>query len=302
MTVLGAVFLGALAGIGLLTVGLGFQRKLPPEERARRRRETQGTRDEARKALAGNLSQIALAAALGLGGWYITGWPVMGLLGALAGFAGPRMFSAPKKRAAITDEIEAYSQWAEQIRDLVRASGSLFEAVGLSAENAPERLRPKVMNMTLLARTLGLPAALDWFAGEMRSPFADRLVLGMKIAWDSGARVSEAFESTARGMRAEVDMRRRNEVANRRAWTQVTSILLVTIIATGFMFLFNRDFFEPFGTTLGQGILLAAGLLILGNVFWVVKLSESGAPARLMSNDGARGTAGAPGPQAAEHP
>ena len=140
--------------------------------------------------------------------------------------------------------------------------------------------------MASIARTLGLPAALDWFAAEMDSPFADRLVLGMKIAWDSGARVSEAFESTARAMRAEVEMRRRNEVANARAWTQVVSIIGVTVVSALFMFVFNKEFFDPFGSVIGQAVLLAVGVLIFGNVFWVLKLSESGVPVRLLSSEG----------------
>ena len=286
-----AILLGALAGIGLLTLALGFRRKRPQEEAVRLRKfRAKGSRAQAREALVERMLQLVLAAALGLGGWYITGWPVAGLLGAAAGYMGPAMLQAPRRRQAITDEIEAYSQWAEQVRDLVGASGSLFEAISLSADNAPTRLRPAVINMAALARTMGLPHALDWFAAEMRSPFADRLVLGMKIAWDSGARVTEAFESTARGMRNEVEMRRRNEVANNRAWTQVVSILFVTIIAVGFMFVFNRGFFDPFGTTIGQVVLLAVGVLIFGNVFWVLKLSESGVPIRLLTTGPAEGT------------
>ena len=281
------ILLGALAGIGLLTVALAFRPKPPkdPEQERLRKFRAKGTRAEARKALADRMLQLVLAVALGLGGWWVTGWAAAGLVGAMAGWAGPLMFQAPRKRHAVTDEIEAYSQWAEQVRDLVGASGSLFEAVVLSADNAPERLRPAVLNMAALARTLGLPHALDWFAAEMRSPFADRLVLGMKIAWDSGARVTEAFESTARGMRNEVEMRRRNEVANSRAWTQVTAILFVTILSVGFMFVFSRGFFEPFGTLIGQVVLLAAGILIFGCVFWVLKLSESGVPIRLLSTE-----------------
>ena len=292
MTAFLVVFLGALAGVGLLTIALGFQRKPPDDEEQARLKKfrAKGTREEARKLLAERMLQLVLAALLGLGGWYVTGWPAAGLLGAMAGYTGPLILQAPRKRQAVTDEIEAYSQWAEQVRDLVGASGSLFEAVTLSAENAPERLRPAVMNMTALARTLGLPHALDWFAAEMRSPFADRLVLGMKIAWDSGARVTEAFESTARGMRNEVEMRRRNEVANSRAWTQVMAILFVTIVSVGFMFIINRGFFEPFGTTTGQAVLLAVGILIFGNVFWVVKLSETGVPIRLLSIDTPEGS------------
>ena len=287
MTALLVIFLGALGGIGLLTLGLGFQRKPPKDEEQVRLRKfrAKGTRTEARKALADRMSQLVLAFLLALAGWYVTGWLAAAVLGAMAGYVGPLMVQGPKKRRDATDEIEAYSQWAEQVRDLVGASGSLFEAVTLSAANAPSKLRPAVVNMAALARTLGLPHALDWFAAEMRSPFADRLVLGMKIAWDSGARVTEAFESTARGMRTEVEMRRRNEVANSRAWTQVVAILFVTIISVGFMFVFNRGFFEPFGSTIGQTVLLAIGVLIFGNVFWVLKLSESGVPIRLLSAD-----------------
>ncbi len=207
-----------------------------------------------------------------------------GLLGATAGVMGPVMWRAPRKRRDFTDEIEAYSQWTEQIRDLVAASGSLFEAVTLSAEQAPPRLRPKVARMASIARAVGLPAALDWFAAEMKSPFADRLVLGMKIAWDSGARVSEAFESTARAMRAEVEMRRRNEVANARTWTQVVSIVGVTVGSVLLMFVFNKGFFDPFGSTVGQAVLAAVGVLIFGNVYWVLKLSESGVPVRLLAS------------------
>ena len=231
------------------------------------------------------LAMAGLSAALGFGAWYATGWLAAAVIGMVAGVMWPIMFRAPRKRRDFTDEIEAYSQWTEQVRDLVAASGSLFEAVSLSSEQAPPRLRPQVLQMASIARTLGLPPALDWFAAEMESPFADRLVLGMKIAWDSGARVSEAFESTARSMRIEVDMRRRHEVANARAWTQVVSIVGVTVVSVVFMFALNKEFFDPFGSTIGQAVLLAVGALIFGNIYWVLKLSESGIPVRLLSSD-----------------
>ena len=232
------------------------------------------------------LAMMGLGAVLAFGAWYATGWVVAALIGLTSGVMGPIMWRAPRKRREFTNEIEAYSQWTEQIRDLVAASGSLFEAVTLSADQAPTRLRPKVVQMASIARTLGLPAGLDWFAAEMDSPFADRLVLGMKIAWDSGARVSEAFESTARAMRAEVDMRRRNEVANARAWTQVISMVGVTVGSVLFMFVFNKEFFDPFGSAVGQATLLAVGVLIFGNIYWVLKLSELGIPVRLLAPGG----------------
>ncbi len=286
MVPLAAVLFGALAGVGLFATVLGLQLRPVPEKRHRLRQfRAQATRIELSSSTNDTLAMIGLAAVLALGAWYATGWLAAGVIGATAGVMGPMMFRAPRRRREFTDEIEAYSQWTEQIRDLVAASGSLFEAVTLSADQAPSRLRPQVVQMASIARTLGLPAALDWFAAEMDSPFADRLVLGMKIAWDSGARVSEAFESTARAMRSEVDMRRRNEVANARAWTQVVSMIGVTVVSVLFMFVFNKGFFDPFGSVIGQTILLAVGVLIFGNIYWVLKLSESGAPVRLLASD-----------------
>ena len=287
MVPLAAVVFGALAAAGLFAAVLGLQKRPVREKQSRLRKfRSQAARIELPSSANDTLAMIGLAAVLAFGAWYATGWLAAGLIGATTGAMGPMIFRAPRKRRAFTDEVEAYSQWTEQIRDLVAASGSLFEAVTLSAGQAPSLLRPKVAQMASIARTLGLPPALDWFAAEMDSPFADRLVLGMKIAWDSGARVSEAFDSTARAMRAEVEMRRRNEVANARAWTQVISMVGVTVVSVLFMFVLNKEFFDPFGSVIGQAVLLAVGVLIFGNIYWVLKLSESGIPVRLLASDG----------------
>ena len=116
----------------------------------------------------------------------------------------------------------------------------------------------------------------------MKSPYADRLVLGMNIAWDSGARITEAFESVSHAMRTEVEMRRRNEVANARTWTQVVSITGITVVSVVLMFTFNRGFFDPFGSVVGQVVLLSVAIMIFGNILWVLKLSASGTPVRLL--------------------
>ena len=286
MIALAAVGLGALAGVGVFTAVMGLQARPERDARARLRDfQARAASVELSSSTNENLLMAGLGAAFGFGAWYATGWVVAGLLGAAGGVMGPIMYRAPRKRQEFIAEIEAYSQWTEQVRDLVSASGSLFEAVTLSADQAPMQLRPKVVEMSLMARTVGLPPALDWFAAQMKSPFADRLVLGMKIAWDSGARVSEAFDDTAKAMRAEVEMRRRNEVANARSWTQVVSMVGITVGSVLLMFVFNKGFFDPFGSVIGQTILFAVGAMILGNVFWVMKLSQSGVPVRLLATD-----------------
>ena len=278
-----SVVLGALAGLGATTLFIGL-RKQPARVSRQRLRQFRSKKLEAgvSNVDAALLLGTGLAVLLALGTWYATGWPVGALIGAGAGLIAPKMFAVPRQRRAVADEIEAYSQWTEQIRDLVAASGSLFEAITLSAPSSPPMLRPHVTQLASLAGTVGLTPALDWFAAQMKSPYADRLVLGMNIAWDSGARISEAFESVSRAMRNEVEMRRRNEVANARTWTQVVSITGITVVSVVLMFAFNRGFFDPFGTLVGQIILLAVAAMIFGNILWVLKLSASGIPVRLL--------------------
>ncbi len=282
-----AVGLGVVVAVAATTILAGL-RRVPERSRMARlatfraKSMSAGRSEKASRLLIAG----ALAVLLGAGAWYATRWPVAALIGAAAGITVPEIFAAPRRRRAVADEIEAYSQWTEQLRDLVAASGSLFEAVALSVPSSPPLLRPHVAQMVSLAGTVGLKPALNWFAAHMASPYADRLVLGMVIAWESGAQVTEAFDTTARSMRTEVEMRRRNEVANARVWTQVMSILGITAVSVVGMFVINSGFFEPFASTLGQVVLAAVGLLIFGNVAWVIKLSASGGPVRLLDAGG----------------
>ena len=65
-----AILLGALAGVGLLTLALGFRRKRPQEETFRLRKfRAKGMRADVRKAVAERMLQLVLAALLGLGSW-----------------------------------------------------------------------------------------------------------------------------------------------------------------------------------------------------------------------------------------
>ena len=283
MRSLASLAFGAFAGLGVVMLLVGM-RKRPVRARALRLRSFRSKDLYARASVVNRqlLGSVGLAALLAFGAWVATGWLAAALIGGAAGYVTPKMLVVPRQRRAVADEIEAYSQWTEQLRDLVAASGSLLEALTLSAPSAPLLLRRQVAQMVSLAATVGLKPALDWFAAQMRSPYADRLVLGINISWDSGARISEAFESTARAMRNEVEMRRRNEVANARVWTQVISITGITVVSVVLMFAFNRSFFDPFGTLVGQFVLLAVGAMIFGNILWVLQLAATGTPVRLL--------------------
>ena len=296
-----AVVYGLTAALGILVLALGC-RRVPKRSGPRLQKfRSKSMRRELSNISTEHMVALGLAGALGFGAYVATGWPVAALVGAAAGALAPKMYLAPKQRQAAADEIEAYAQWTDQLRDLVAASGSIYEAVQMSAPSSPPTLRPHVTQMVSLAATVGLRPAMSWFAAQMESPYADRLMLGMAIAWESGSRVTESFDSTAKAMRAEVEARRRNEVSTARTWTQVLAILGITVVSVVGMFTLNRGFFDPFGTPLGQMILLVVGVLIFGNVLWVLKLAGKDSSVRLLDASGLPGVeeGAVPSPQQA---
>ena len=136
-----AIVFGGCFGLGIFLVAVGFTRKPPaaadsPAKQKLKKFKAKGPKTDLQTQITENVTQIALAAGLAAGGWLLTGWYAAAATGLVAGWAGPRIVQAPVKRRQRTEEIEAYSQWAEQIRDLVGVSGSLFEAVTLSSINA----------------------------------------------------------------------------------------------------------------------------------------------------------------------
>lgn len=246
----------AVTLLGLLGVGL------PP--RARRRR----------RVLAG------AAVAATTVGWLVTGWPVGGLIAGLAAVGVPWLVTAGAAEREMIARLEAVEVWTRRLADLVRTGHGLVSAIVTSGRTAPAAIDGPVADLAAGLRAGADPqTALDVFADALADAKADEVIAALKLhAGDRGQRLSDVLTSVAASASAEVVMRR--GVAAKRAEPRFVTRFMTGLIAVVLVVVFtNTTYAKPYGTVVGQLVLLAAILLLVGMLAWIRTLSQ---PARVV--------------------
>lgn len=258
MTVLIVAVLGAGAGLGVVILLAGltgrqlFDRAGPSRWRA----------------LASGLAvrRAAVAAAVALVVLAVTGWPVGGLLAGAAALAAPRLLGERGAREASIARTEAVASWTELIRDSMAAASGLEEAIVATGPIAPAALRREVGLLVTRLRHAPLPDALAAFGDDVRHPSADLVVAALTIAARMEASdLSSLLSRLAESIRGEARMRIRVDVG--RARVRTATKVIVGVVAATILLLagLNRDYLEPYGTAVGQGVLLVvAGIFATG--------------------------------------
>jgi Flp pilus assembly protein TadB len=258
----GAVTLLALVGAGL-----------PP--RARRRR----------RLLAG------AAVAATVVGWLVTGWPVGGLIAGLAALGMPWLVTAGAAEREMIARLEAVEVWTRRLADLVRTGHGLISAIVTSARTTPTAIAGPVADLAAGLRAGVDPqTALDAFADTLADAKADEVIAALKLhAGDRGQRLSDVLTSVAASASAEVVMRR--GVAAKRAEPRFVTRFMTGMIAVVLVVvLTNTTYARPYGTLVGQLVLFAATLLLVGMLAWIRHLSQPARVARFLKTGSAAGT------------
>lgn len=246
-----AVTLLAMVGVGL-----------PPRTRRRRR------------LLAG-----ATVAATTVG-WVATGWPVGGLVAGLAAVGVPWLVTAGAAEREMIARLEAVEVWTRRLADLVRTGHGLISAIVTSARTSPAAIGEPVADLAAGLRAGADPqTALGAFADALADAKADEVIAALKLhAGDRGQRLSDVLTSVAASASAEVVMRR--GVAAKRAEPRFVTRFMTGLIAVVLVVVFtNTTYAKPYGTLVGQLVLLAATLLLVGMLAWIRTLSQ---PARVV--------------------
>ena len=250
----GAVTLLALVGVGL-----------PP--RARRRR----------RLLAG-AAVVATAV-----GWLATGWPVGGLIAGLAAVGVPWLVTAGAAEREMIARLEAVEVWTRRLADLVRTGHGLISAIVTSARTTPAAIGVPVADLAAELRAGADPqTALDAFADALADAKADEVIAALKLhAGDRGQRLSDVLTSVAASASAEVVMRR--GVAAKRAEPRFVTRFMTGMIAVVLVVVFtNTTYAKPYGSVVGQLVLFAATLLLVGMLAWIRALSQPAKVARFL--------------------
>jgi hypothetical protein len=178
---------------------------------------------------------------------------------------------------------EAVAVWAEMLRDLLMANAGVREAIGKTARLAPDAIADEVRALEVRAERGDLAQALQRFAADVDDPIADTLVVALLMAERRAvSNLAGMLSAVAASTRDSVAMQLRVDAS--RARTYRTSQLIAGIVAffTALLLLTNRDYLEPFGTAVGQLVLLAVTGLIAVAVGTMLALSRPARAPRLL--------------------
>ncbi len=264
---------GAVVGLGLFVLVLAFvglpDRPVGKPSRSRRRRMSANQRTWmlVRGIVAGGLTLFA------------TRWVVAGVAIALLAAYWDRIAgNAAAERVGIA-RLEAMASWTESLRDTIAGAIGLEQAIPATAANASTAIRP---SLNLLVDRLRirepLPDALLAFAEDIDDPSADvicaALVLNARLR---GPGLRDVLTALAVSAREELDMRRRIEASRKSIRSSVRIVLFIVLGVMGFLAVFNHHYVQPYGTLVGQCVLLIVVAMLAGGLMWLRGLAS---PAR----------------------
>ena len=291
-----AVFYGILLGLGLwiLVRGLVNPPRIPPRSELKERlsqvlnvkpKQSMSLEEKNRlMEIVKNVLKVAGALAAGLVVGFGTGWLGAGLLFAVIGWYGPQILLSMQARKQTLIRIESVAIWAEQLRDLVTAGGSVSGSILLSAPYSPEPIRDQVQKLSEETLGYGLPEALKRFAVRCQSPYVDRLSLGLKIADESGAKLRDLLDHLASSLRASVEVRFRTEATQKRTLLNGTLIIGITLALAIVITLLTPDYFNAYYGLIGQTVLIFVMILYVIAIFTILQIDKATEGARLLDH------------------
>ena len=276
MSTLVVAVLGAGVGLGVvfLLAGLTGRAVLARDESSPTRAVRTFVHDP-------RLRDAAVAVGVGLVVVALTGWPVGGLLAGAAALGAPRLLGGRAARELAVARTEAVAAWTEMIRDSIAAASGLEEAIVATAPIAPAAIRREVALLVTRLRHSTLPDALAAFGDDVRHPSADLVVAALTIAARMEASdLSSLLSRLADSIRGEARMRIRVEVG--RARVRTAAKIIVGVVAATVVLLagLNREYLEPYGTALGQVVLLVVAAIFATGGWLLVRMAGIELPER----------------------
>ncbi|WP_324618017.1 type II secretion system F family protein [Streptomyces dysideae] len=285
MAVLGAIF-----GLGLVTIVYGAVRCPDGEERA-------GIGRRLTERLPGSWTKrrVTVAVVTGIATGALTAWPVAAVLTTAALLTLPGLLGPDGQAARRTERMEALATWTEMLRDTLSAAAGLEQAILATADIAPTALEQELGSLAASVRAgRPLPAALRAFAEEADDPLADVVVAALVMAAEQqGSQLGPLLGELAESVREQVAMRQRIDAGRASIRTGVRVTVTVTLGMAVGLLVFNRSYLDPFDTLAGQVVLAVVGAMFATAFTWLTAIGRIDEAVRLMSPATSHGPVGA---------
>jgi Flp pilus assembly protein TadB len=294
-----AAICGAALIAGTLLLAAGIYGRTPAAQPASPNQTTRSTRLRRwRAAATGNKGRM-IAAALVAGAviWALSGWPVAGIVTALAVPGLPYFFGAAAIAKRRIDELQGLEEWVRRLADSMAAGAMPVQTIIATAAHAPAAIKDPAAR---LAASLSSPRgdqqqALRRFADDIDDPLGDMVVIALGIAATApSARTPDMLRVLARQLADDVAARRRIETDRAEPRSEARTIVIVQILFVVAVAAFT-SYATVYGTATGQLVMAVLAAIVIGALVMLRRLSITPSQPRLLStHDEKADTAAAP--------
>ena len=283
MTALVAALAAASVLGGLILLIAGLRKVPPPAPRPTKRRSDTGalTKQWQRATRRQRMAlSIGLFAGVAIAAW--TGWIIAIVLLPLAAVGIPYLLSAPSTVTRI-DRLEAMEEWSRSLAGVLTVGYGLEQALIATLRSTPDAIRPEVSALVARLRARwDTKAALRAFADDLDDPAGDLIAANLYLgASKRGEGLASVLEGLAQSVADTVRARRAVEAdrAKPRAtakWVTLITVGVLTLLAL------NGDYIRPYGSPLGQIILVLLLSMYIGTLLWMRHMAKGEKPPRFV--------------------
>ncbi|MET9300688.1 type II secretion system F family protein [Micromonospora aurantiaca] len=220
--------------------------------------------------------QIKMVTAFGAGAltWLLTGWPAAGMIIGVAVPGVPWLFAAGRVEKQAIARLEAVEAWTRRLADIVARGIGLQQAVVATAATAPHRIEQEVRDLAARLQGSGDPiAALQQMADDLDDYTADQVIAPLMLhVTDRGEGLHEVLTGISRSIAAEIEMRSTVDAKREGPRFAVRFLTGMTILLLTYGVI-NPHYLQPYGSVLGQLVLLFLAVLYVVLMTSVRKLS-----------------------------
>ncbi|MEG9227297.1 type II secretion system F family protein [Aeromicrobium sp. Sec7.5] len=272
MSILGLLIGACLAGGVILAVAawLGWS---PPPLPTRSTTRLTAARDRLWKS---TLAIVVVAV--------VTRWPVAAVAAGTVTWMWPALFGGTAEGRAHLARLESVATWTESLRDTMAAAIGLEQAIIASAEAAPPAIAPELNKLVGRLRAhVPLPQALAAFGEDLDDPSVDLVVAALIMnARLRGSGLTGTLTALAETARSELEMRTRVEESRNSLRRDARIIVGVAVGFAGGVMLLSRTYLEPYGTAMGQLMLMLILGCFIAGFAWIRSASRIELPERFL--------------------
>ena len=231
-----------------------------------------------------------VAAAAGVLGVALTGWPVVGLIVAAAVVGLPFLLGSAAAASRAIDRVQAIEEWTRRLADVLATGVGLDQGLLASASTCP----PVIAGEVELSGGTAVRAVADRARvcgpspTTSTTPSGDFVVATLLLASRRrGPGLSSVLTAAAGSVADEVAARRKIEAERAKPRSTARLVTLITLGVAALLML-NGTYLAPYGDGLGQLVLLAIAGAFTGCLLWIRSLTlATPTPRFLTTTDGA---------------